>query len=915
MRSTVLLLAVAPAALGQFYNISTVAGMGRATFPSSGQPATNVRLYSPFGVAVDRNGNTYVSDDYYHQVFRISSGTITIYAGNGQPGFSGDGGPATSAQLFTPLSLATDTAGNLYIADSGNGRVRKVSTAGIITTVAGNGRDGVVTGDGGNATDAAVGGPAGVAVDGEGNLYIGQPLANVVRRVNTNGVITTVAGNGQPGYSGDGGPATSAMFNSLQGIEVDSSGNLYIADTFNQRIRRVSTQGVVTTVAGNGTPAYAGDGGPATQASLFNPYDVAFDATGNMYIADFSNTLIRRVSPGGTILRYAGGGSSLVDTSAFNARLTGPTALALDAQGNVIVALLYIKQVRRVTTSQSVSTVAGTLPQIGSGDNIAATNSLLIDPLGLASDNAGTLYIADPGDNRVRRVSTSGTITTIAGNGLFGYTGDGGSAPQAELGFPRAVGLDPAGNVYVTTPINAAVRRVTPSGTISTFAGGSKVVTSGDGGPATQAGFDIPTSLAADRQGNVYIADAQANRIRRVDTSGTVTTYAGTGTAGFLGDGGPARDARFFQPAQIAFDSQDNLYVADQGNHRVRKITPQGVVSTIAGNGTGGFAGDGGLAGAAQMTFPAGIALDSAGNLYIAADRRIRKVDANTGTIRTIAGTGKDGFSGDGGLATLADLSFPTFLAVDGAGNVYTADETNQRVRKLAPADIVREGVANGATLAAGAVAPGEIVTIFMGPGIALGPAGGLGVRLDAAGRVDTILGGVQALFDGVPAPLTFVNATQLNCVVPYAVAGKTTTQLQLRIQNRPTNAITLQVTPSAPGIFAITHADGTVNSQSNPADPSGVLVLYATGEGDTNPRVPDGTVNTASFPKPLLPVSVQIGGQNATVQYAGAAPGFVAGVLQVNVQIPPGLNGNLPLRLQVGTASTPAGLTVHVRP
>jgi uncharacterized protein (TIGR03437 family) len=289
-------------------------------------------------------------------------------------------------------------------------------------------------------------------------------------------------------------------------------------------------------------------------------------------------------------------------------------------------------------------------------------------------------------------------------------------------------------------------------------------------------------------------------------------------------------------------------------------------------------------------------------------------VDATTGTISTIAGTGATGFSGDGGLATKATMSTALFLAVDGAGNVYIVDEDDQRIRQLTPAQIVREGVANGATLTAGAVAPGEIVTIFGGPGIALGPASGAGLQLDASGRVATQIGGVRVLFDGVAAPLTFVNGSQINAVVPYEIAGQTTTQLQVTIQGKPTNTVTLTVTDSSPGVFAITNQDGSVNSASNPAPPDGVLVLYATGEGQVTPAVATGTVNSAVFPKPLLPVTVQIGGQGTTLQYAGAAPGFVAGVLQVNVQIPAGVHGTVPLQLRIGNSVTPTGLSISAQ-
>jgi uncharacterized protein (TIGR03437 family) len=305
--------------------------------------------------------------------------------------------------------------------------------------------------------------------------------------------------------------------------------------------------------------------------------------------------------------------------------------------------------------------------------------------------------------------------------------------------------------------------------------------------------------------------------------------------------------------------------------------------------------------------------LDAAGNLYISAGQRVRKVNAATGIISTIAGAPGGSVNVNGVLATLASFSQPFHLAADGAGIVYVTDQDSQRVRSLTPVQIVREGVANGATLLAGAIAPGEIVTIFGGPGISLGPSAGAGLQLDASGRVATQIGGIQALFDGVAAPLTYVNGSQINAVVPYEVAGKTTAQLQVMIQGKPTNTITLQVVDASPGVFAITNSDGSVNSASNPSNDR-VLVIYATGEGTTNPAVPTGAVNNTVFPKPLLPVSVQIGGQEATIAYAGAAPGFVAGVLQINVQIPSGLSGTVPLQVKVGNSTTPAGLNVSVR-
>jgi sugar lactone lactonase YvrE len=337
---------------------------------------------------------------------------MTTVAGNGQRAYSGDGGPATAASLYLPSGVALDAAGDLYIADRCNHRIRKVTAGGTITTAAGNGVQGY-SGDGGPATAASLDYPWGVAVDSGGNLYIADTDNNRLRKVAPGGTITTVAGNGVAKYSGDGGPATAASLNYPRGVAVDAAGNLYIADSNNRRIRKVPPGGTISTAAGNGVGGYSGDGGPATAASLDWPYGVAVDSAGNLYIADFSNHRIRKVTPAGTITTAAGNGQS----------------------GS-------------------------------SGDGGPATAASLSGPWGVAVDSAGTLYIADWWNVRIRKVTPGETITTVAGSGVQGYSGDGGPATAASLGGPAGVVVDAAGNLYIADTINDRIRKVSFTGTV-----------------------------------------------------------------------------------------------------------------------------------------------------------------------------------------------------------------------------------------------------------------------------------------------------------------------------------------------------------------------------------------------------------------------------------------------------------------
>jgi len=365
--------------------IDTVAGTNGYGFSGDGNPATNASLWYPYNLAFDAGGNCYIADADNLRVRKVTaSGTITTVAGNGSKGYAGNNGPATNASLYYPSGVAADNAGNLYIADDENYRVRKVSAMGVITTLAGTG-SGAYSGDNGAATNAAVNYPQGVACDAAGNVYIADTFNNRIRKVNTNGIITTVAGNGTPAYTGNNGAATNASLYWPAGVTVDAAGNLYIADTLNERVRKVGTNGIITTVAGNGVAGYAGDGGAGTNASLSGPAAVAVDGWGNLYIADNNNNLIRRVATNGIITTVAGnaaaagssGGYSGDGTAAINAWLDNPQGVGFDAAGNLYIADTLNNRVRRVLLYASQPTL--TLNSAGTANagnySVVITNS------------------------------------------------------------------------------------------------------------------------------------------------------------------------------------------------------------------------------------------------------------------------------------------------------------------------------------------------------------------------------------------------------------------------------------------------------------------------------------------------------------------------------------------------------------
>ena len=578
-------------------------------------------LNVPFGVTMDSAGNLYVAEYQGRRVRKVTpDGIITTIAGNGSPVVSGDGGAATEAGLGQlPAALAIDPAGNLYIAVSGSGVVRKVAPNGIITTVAGSGRGGPL-GDGGPATQANLINPIGLALDRQGNLYIADPVAFRVRRVTPEGTISTFAGGGI--FVGDDRPATSA-FVVPTGLAFDAEGNLLIADFSNNRIRKVSTAGIITTIGGTGQAGFLGDRGLALGATFNQPFAVATDGGGGVIICDRGNSRVRRISAGGTVTTIAGNGQYRLarDGAALDAQFRVLEGLALDSAGNLIVSERGGHRLRRIGRDGTIRVLAGNGTPGFSGDGGPALNALVNTPFGVAVDRQDNVYFADQLTLRVRKIDTRGTISTVAGNGLPGFgvaTGDGGPAVQASLSVPSGIAVDADGNLYIAETSGHRIRKVNPQGIISTFAGNGQQGFSGDGVPATSTSLNAPTGLATDSAGNVYIADPGNVRVRRVAPNGMISTFAGNGRPGPSDEGGPAINAQFLNPSRIAVDPDGNVYISDQDNARVRRVDRQGLIATIAGSGQSAFAGDGGPPVRAALNLPGSLAIDRSGMLYIA---------------------------------------------------------------------------------------------------------------------------------------------------------------------------------------------------------------------------------------------------------------------------------------------------------
>jgi len=845
----------------------------------------------------------------------------------------GDGRAAVSATLSYPQALALDALGNLYIADFGAARVRKVTPGGIISTVAGTGVNGF-SGDGVLATSAELSSPTGVALDSAGNIYIADGPNSRIRRVSPAGNITTFAGTGDP-----------LILRPWQ-IAIDSKGNLYAADGDQTNVRKIDPSGKITPFAGTGQQGYSGDGGPATSAMIV-AIGVAVDAVDNVLIA--GGTKIRKVTPGGTISTFA-------DVSSANS-VFGGGMLSIAADGTVYMAdSLYYRVVKLAADGTNMQTVAGTGVYNyteGCGTPAApfkkiATNAQLAQPQAVLVDGSGSVYIADSGNQRVRKVTRDGLITTIAGPNP-GFSGDGGPASEAGLSNPMGMAFDSTGTVFIADSGNNRIRKITPDGVIHTIAG--------NGGPTSvddpacfapnSAFLNKPSAVAVDQNGNVFVADTRNNLIREIAADGTLSVIAGTGQAGYSGDGGLAIDAALNVPSSVAVDAAGNVFFSDSANfsgnsidNAIREITLDGKIKTVT-----------------QVAETGGVAVDRAGNFYFGGSFSLYRKNPK-GDVQVVAGTGdfQTTIVPGGAFNGPADLGVAASIAVSPDGTLAIADPLSHRVQRVStnctvddPAELFPGGVAYDAKgnlyvsdvfgaaiwmLPAGAVPPPQGPTPMVGAfgffnaasfelippgigeppgpsateplvpgeililhGICMGPASTVFGHFDSNGVLPTQLAGTKVTFDGVSAPLLYVQSGLIELIAPYELARNNVTTMTLTYQGHSTSGL-FSVAPGLGGIFTVgglgfgqaaaANADGTMNSSANPVGRGKLIALYATGLGQTNPAGVDGKV-VKGLVKTVAPVSVTIGGQTAKVTFAGDAPGFV-GLSQINVLVPQGV-------------------------
>ena len=818
---------------------------------------------------------------------------LTRFAGKDVSADAGDNGPAYYGRFRAAAALGRDAAGNLYIGEAA--RIRKIDVRGIISTL------------------AQANNPGGIAVDSRGNLFFSENQT-AIRRLTPDGALTTVM------TAAGVGP---------EGLAIDARDRLYFTDIPGRRVVILQADGSLANVAGTGSAGTRGEGGPATAADLTVPWRLAFDPAGNLYIADTQRVL--KIDTRGTLTKLAGiTANGLAADAAGNVYAAGasgiskiapdggvqpvtgtaagcsaPTtvaanSVALDPAGSLYALTLTLLQ--QISPGRKLTTLAGAGPNLFSGDGGPAASATFAAPAGIAFDRAGRLWVADSGNNRVRAIDSSGMVRTMAGDGGPTYDQDAACLPDNDtfLRHPQAVAVDSAGNAYIADTGKNRIRKIAADGTQSTLA----------------SGLQQPIGIAVDASGNVYVGEKD-KRVLRIDPRGAATTVANVRVSGAL-----------------ALDASGGILIS--ATYEIDRLRTDGLLVPVAGTGENTLP----VAGRFQETIltAAGVTGDPAGNIYVA--------DSGKPAIQRTSAW----------CAITADnpaqLQAPSGIAIDSAGGVYVADSAtgaiwqaavsvpadreaptpriaiNRPVRSAAPALVPPppfepDPFGLPSPPAQEAVAPGELIRIR---GACIGPFNPVSAVFDAAGKLPTSLAEVQVAIAGFAVPLISVSAGDIVAVVPYGLEGVSGANILLGLRYRGAlNQSTITVQPANPALFTTTLAtdgpavalnqDGSLNSAARPASRGSVISLWATGTGQTLPSSVDGqAAPVGTLWRTKLPVTVAIGGQDAEVLFAGAAPGF-AGLTQIDVRVPAtAASGSIPVKMSVGgTPLNQGSITVWV--